>query len=87
MVDWLGGLPEVLAHIDEFKLVQKAQKGVSGSSIYGLLKQEMYRETIDYMDSTTEESIRLSAKNLQWERERKDREDQVRAWERSRSKL
>ena len=34
MVDWLGGLPEALAHIEEFKLVQKALE------VYGDLKQE-----------------------------------------------
>jgi Delta3-Delta2-enoyl-CoA isomerase len=87
IVDWLGGLPEVLAHVDEFKLVQKSQKGMSGLHVYGDLKQEMFRETIDYLQSTTEESIRQSARQLRLQREAKEKEVMVNAWERSRPKL
>ena len=87
MVDSLGGLDEALAHIDEFKLVQKARKGMSGKSSYGILKQEMYRETINFLESTSEESIRLSAQNFQWAREKKAREEKVAKWEQTRAKL
>ena len=45
--------------------MQKARKGMSGNSSYSVLKQEMYRATIDYLESTSEESIRMSAQNLQ----------------------
>ncbi|KAK3054101.1 hypothetical protein LTR09_004879 [Extremus antarcticus] len=81
IVDWLGGLPEALAHIEEFKLVQKSQDNLSGQSVYGVLKQEMYRETIGYLESTTEESIRLSSQQLQWQGEKTKRQEAVKGWE------
>lgn len=86
-MDWLGGLPEVLAHIEEFKLVQKAQPGMSGVQVYGMLKQDLYKETIDYLEATTEDSVRRSVKTLQWQREHRERRELVQAWERSRAKL
>ena len=58
-----------------------------GSSIYGVLKQEMWRETIDYLEQSTEESIRASAKDLQWKREREAREEKVQRWEGVKAKL
>ena len=87
LVDWLGGLSEALAHIEEFKLVQKAQPGMSGKRVYGVLKQEMYRETIEYLESTTEESIRGVAQELQLRREKKAREEKVKEWESVKAKL
>lgn len=67
--------------------MQKAQIGLSGWSSYGVLKQEMYRETIEYLESSTEESIREGAKALQWAQEKKEEEENMRRWERTRSKL
>ena len=81
IVDWLGGLPEALTHVEEFKLVQRSQKGMSGMAAYGALKQEMWRETIEYLEQTSEESIRGSAKALQWRWEREERERKVQGWE------
>lgn len=82
LVDHLGGLQETLAYIDEMKLVQKAQPGMSGGpSVYGDLKREMYRETVDYLEQWTEEAQR------DWvvrERVRKDSEaaeKRVAGWE------
>ena len=87
IIDSVGGLAEALAFVDEYKLVQKAKPGLSGRSSYGELKQEMYRETIGYLESSTEESIREGTKALQWAQEKKAREENVRRWERTRSKL
>ncbi|KAK3684702.1 hypothetical protein LTR37_020032 [Vermiconidia calcicola] len=87
IVDWLGGLDEALAHIEEFRLAQKAQKAASGGRIYGVLKNEMYRETVDYLQSSTEESIRWSAQTLQLQREKKQREERVKRWEQGRAKF
>lgn len=61
--------------------MQKSQDNLSGKSVYGVLKHEIYRETINYLSDTTEESIRLSGQQLQWQRERKDREVAVKGWE------
>jgi enoyl-CoA hydratase/carnithine racemase len=44
LVDRLGGLDELLALVKERKLTTKAKTG-----IYGLLKAEMYRESVDYL--------------------------------------
>jgi len=41
IVDGLGGLEEVLALISERKLTEKGKTG-----IYGIMKSEMYRETL-----------------------------------------
>jgi len=49
--------------------------------VYGVLKQEMYRETIGYLESTTEESIRLSSQQLQWQGEKTKRQEAVKGWE------
>jgi Delta3-Delta2-enoyl-CoA isomerase len=80
LVDWLGGLPECLTHISEFNLVQKAQPGLSGNQAYGVIKREMYRETIAYLENTTEESIRMSAQVIQAQREKEERKGVVDAW-------
>lgn len=87
LVDGLGGLSEALAFVDEFQLVRKAQKGLSGRSSYGELKREMYRETIGYLEGSSEESIREGVQALQGAREEREREENVRRWERVRSKL
>lgn len=41
IVDRLGGIEEVLALVDERKLTEKGKSG-----IYGIMKGEMYRETL-----------------------------------------
>ena len=46
IVDGLGGLPEALAYVRELQLVGKAQSGV-----YGVLKAEMWRETVGHLDA------------------------------------
>ena len=87
-MDWLGGLDEALSHIEEFKLVQKAQKGASGQLVYGILKQEMWRETIQYLDQTSEADLRWSEWNFQAAKERERRERSVQDWEeKAKSKL
>ena len=44
IVDRLGGLDEALALVKERKLTGKGKTG-----IYGLLKAEMYRESVDFL--------------------------------------
>lgn len=81
IVDWLGGLPEALAHIEEFGLVQKAQAGASGKAVFGELKAEMWRETVRYLEDTTEESLRETERALKAKREGEKRERRVSQWE------
>ena len=56
---------------------------MSGQAVYAQLKQEMWRETVDYLEQSTEQSIRLDAKQLQWRREREKREKKVQEWEKA----
>lgn len=81
IVDWLGGLEETLTNIDEFKLVKKAQPGVTGKAAFAQLKEEMWRETISYLDDTSEESIREDRRALRVEKERAQREKKIAEWE------
>lgn len=67
--------------------MQKAQPGMSGLPAYSVIKQEMYRETIEYLQNTTEESIRMSVKALEAQRERQERQAAVKAWEATKAKL
>lgn len=88
IIDWLGGLEETLAHIEEFALVQKAQPGGTGLAVYGLLKAEMWRETVRYLEDTTEESLRETERALRARREGEKRERKVGEWEeREKAKL
>lgn len=87
IVDGLGGLSETLTHIEEFKLVERAQAGMSGKIAYGQLKEEMWKETRALLEQASEESIITSDRELQYARARKRREAQVEAWETSKAKL
>lgn len=81
IVDTLGGLDETLGLIKEKKLTEKGKTGV-----YSVLKQEMYRETLGYIDEYDKEEER-SEKLAESERKRK--EDGVRKvsqWEKVASK-
>ena len=46
LVDGLGGLDETLAFVQEMGLADKAASGV-----YGKMKEEMWRETVAYLDA------------------------------------
>lgn len=87
IVDWLGGLPEALAHIEEFKLVEKSQKGMSGKVAYGVLKEEMWRETAGDLQQWTEDSVRTHEKEIQRKRDVERREARIQEWEKSKAKL
>lgn len=87
IVDWLGGLPEALAHIEEFKLVEKAQKGMSGKVAYGVLKEEMWRETAGFLEHWTEDSVQTHEREMQRQRAVERRERRIQEWEKSKAKL
>lgn len=77
IVDGLGGLPEVLAFVDEMKLVMKGQ-----SPVYGDLKREMWRETVGYLDGYEEELRREEQLGEIEGRLREQSEERVRWWQR-----
>ena len=81
IIDWLGGLEEVLTHIDELKLIEKAGKGMNGRAVYGLLKREMWRETVGYLENFGAEDARDFATDARIERNRQESEKKVGAWE------
>lgn len=77
IVDALGGLKETLAFVEERGLTRKGTLG-----IYGLMKMEMWRETLALLDdhvASREAPKRLAEKEE--ERKRKS-ERRVREWER-----
>lgn len=55
VIDSLGGVDEVLGFSKEFKLVGKANTGV-----YGRLKQEMWRETVDFLAAAEADEKRMA---------------------------
>lgn len=87
VIDWIGGLDEAIAHIEEFQLVKKAQPGANGLSVYRQLKAEMWRETVKYIESCGDEEVELSDGARQREHQKAEREARVKNWEMSRSKL
>lgn len=76
IVDSLGGLPETLKFIDEMKLTSRADKGV-----FGALKREMWRETVDYLEKISDESLRETEKSIALVKEDKMRKERVGKWE------
>lgn len=87
IVDHLGGLEETLAFVDEFQLVEKAQPGLSGTSVYSQLKREMWRETVDMLEDWTGEQLREARVLEQAEKQRKLSLKNVTAWETVKAKL
>lgn len=81
ILDWLGGLDEALAYIDELKLVQKAGKGMNGKAVYGELKREMWRETVQYLENFGAEDGRDFATQARIKRGKEASEKKVSEWE------
>jgi len=82
VIDGVGGLDEVVAFVEEFKLVSKTDKGV-----YGKLKSEMWRETVALLDAPDEEEeYKKRVKRQDEELERKARQ-RVKDWETAKAKL
>lgn len=78
----MGGLEETLTLVQELKLVGKADKGV-----YGDLKREMWRESLQYLEGHGEEETRKGNAKLALEKEQAKRERRVQDWEARNSKL
>jgi hypothetical protein len=77
IVDSLGGLDDALKVVAELDLVAKAQPGISGQSVYGDLKREMYRETVEFLEKGGEEEARFAATAEKKKREEASRRENV----------
>jgi enoyl-CoA hydratase/carnithine racemase len=81
IVDVLGGMDELLKLVGERKLTEKAKTGV-----YGVLKAEMFRETLGYLEGFDAEEQRAK-EYLEKDNKRKDEgENRVAEWIRTASK-
>lgn len=87
LVDHLGGLDETLAYVEDLQLVKKAQPGGSGKSVYGEIKREMWRETVDLLEGWAEGHVRDSKTADRARGEKRSSLANVEAWERTKAKL
>ncbi|KAL3421426.1 enoyl-CoA hydratase/isomerase [Phlyctema vagabunda] len=81
IVDVLGGLDEALALVKDKKLTEKGKTGV-----YGLLKAEMYRESIGYLEGheESEERDRVNLEKL--EKRKVVGQKRVKEWQKNATK-
>jgi ClpP class serine protease len=83
IVDWLGGIEEVLKIVAERKLNEKAKTGV-----YGKLKMEMWRETLSYLGQEGYEREE-NRTEVEWEKDEENKaegERRVQEWKRNATK-
>ena len=81
IIDGLGGLEEALAYIEEMKLTSKAAISMTGESVYGKLKREMWRETVEYLEQWSDEHNREFAIDARRRREKEAAVKKVKEWE------
>jgi Delta3-Delta2-enoyl-CoA isomerase len=77
IVDGLGGIEEVMTLIRERKLVEKGKSGV-----YGLMKWEMYRETMGLLEGHHSEEQRAKDYLKIEDQRREEGQSRVKEWER-----
>ena len=81
IVDGLGGLEEVLGFVRERGLVDKPKMGV-----YGVLKREMFRETLGYIDGYEESEKTDEEVEKKEVRRKEEGESRVAEWKRNAAK-
>lgn len=81
IVDGLGGLEEVLGFVKERGLVDKPKMGV-----YGVLKREMFRETLGYIDGYEESEKTDEEVEKKEMRSKEEGESRVAEWKRNAAK-
>ncbi|KAH0386445.1 putative carnitinyl-CoA dehydratase, partial [Aureobasidium melanogenum] len=82
IIDGVGGLDEVVKFVEELGLVSKTDKG-----IYGLLKKEMWRETVAFLDAPDDEPEYKEKVKKQDEELEKKAKARVKDWEAAKAKL
>lgn len=78
LVDGLGGIEEVHKLIETRKLGEKGKSG-----IYGVLKAEMYRETLGYLEVKGEGEIGVGEDGVKEKERKRESKERVREWERN----
>lgn len=81
LVDGLGGIEEVYALINDRKLTTKAKSG-----IYGIMKAEMYRETLGYLEEKEGDGGDIMGPSIIKDNEKKRKAEsleKVKEWERN----
>lgn len=79
LVDGLGGIEEVYKLINDRKLTTKGKSG-----IYGVMKAEMFRETLGYLEEKDNGDFGRASDIMVKEKERKERSlGKVKEWERN----
>ncbi|SLM34133.1 enoyl-hydratase isomerase [Lasallia pustulata] len=76
IVDGLGGAEEALAFVAEMKLVKKAE-----SSVYGVLKTEMWRETVWYLENADAAARKHERDEAEGKKRAQEAEKRIVAWE------
>lgn len=81
IVDVLGGIEELVKFVEERKLTEKAKTGV-----YGVLRAEMFRETLGYLEGFDEEEKRANEYLEKDDKRKGQGEKRVAEWTRTASK-
>lgn len=76
IVDGLGGAEEALAFVGEMNLVKKAQ-----STVYGVLKSEMWRETVGYLENSDAADRKHERDKADQKKRAQEAEKRIKAWE------
>ena len=82
IIDGVGGIDEVVSFVEEGGLVEKVKAGV-----YGLLKAEMWRETVGLLDARDEEEVEVKRVQRRREELEGSAEKRVKEWEAAKAKL
>ena len=80
LVDGLGGMEEVVVFVREMALLDRGKTGV-----YWRLKQEMWRETVGYLDQVAEGERRWEKEMEDHSRRQEEEKRRVEDWERQSS--
>ena len=78
IVDALGGFEEAMKFVEERKLVEKVKTGV-----LGMLKSEMWRETLGYINNLDEEEEKFVKANDLDDKRRDAAAARVKEWEKN----
>jgi len=78
IVDGLGGMEEVLALIKDRKLTERGKSG-----IYGTMKAEMYRESLDFIEGFEREQKREAVLVEEEEKRKRLGNSRIREWEKN----
>ncbi|KAF2720185.1 ClpP/crotonase [Polychaeton citri CBS 116435] len=87
LVTRLGGLDEALALTSELALVKRGAPGLSGKSTYWILKREMWRDTVAYLEGAGDEAARDAALQTSRQNDHEEALRRVEQWQTLKSKL